>query len=120
MNFSVCFDEIDLTNSIRYFLFENMDSKLGMFSVLALGVMLLIPASSLLANAQEYDSYYNNNDNDEYYYEKDYYPQKDDKMKKEPPMLLVNKEVLFCNVIANGTSGVCSFPNFPGPVSDNM
>ena len=38
-----------------------MNSKLGTFSVLALGVMmLLIPVSSSLANAQEYDQYYKN------------------------------------------------------------
>ncbi|MGD1837604.1 MAG: hypothetical protein ACPKPY_06050 [Nitrososphaeraceae archaeon] len=92
-----------------------MNPKLGMFFVLVFGVMMLfIPASSM-ANAQDYDLYYNN---DEYYYEKDYYPPKENKMKKEPPMLVVDKEVLFCDVIANGTSGDCGVLNFPGPNSD--
>ena len=93
-----------------------MDSKVGMLSVLVLGVMmLLIPATSM-ASVQEYDSYYNNNDDDEYIYEKDSYLPKDGKMKKEPPMIKVNKEVLFCDVIADGNSSDCS-PNFPGPNS---
>ena len=82
-----------------------MNSKVGMFSVLVLGVMMLFIPSTAISSAQEYDSYYNDNNDDEYNYEKEYYPQKEDKM-KEPSMLLVNKEVLFCDVIANGSSAV--------------
>ena len=43
------------------------------------------------------------------------------KVMKEPPMLIVNKEVLFCDVIANGTGNICFDPNppdFPEPDSD--
>ena len=138
-----------------------MNFKIGMFSILTLGVMmLLIPATSI-ANAQEYDKYYKENEryNDDYSYEneryyddyrqtddrKSYYeepykkgdkkdkpvviiknepvPQKEKKM-KEPPMVLVNKEVLFCDEIANGTSIECfefeqqGPPTFPGPDSN--
>ena len=41
------------------------------------------------------------------------------KVMKEPPMILVNKEVLFCDVIANGTSSDCVEEPFdvPGPDS---
>ena len=138
-----------------------MNSKIGMFSILTLGVMmLLIPATSI-ASAQEYDKYYKENEryNDNYSYEneryyddyrqtddrKSYYeepykkgdkkdkpvviiknepvPQKEKKM-KEPPMILVTKEVLFCDEIANGTSNGClefnqqGPPTVPGPNSD--
>ncbi|MGD1834504.1 MAG: hypothetical protein ACPKQO_02140 [Nitrososphaeraceae archaeon] len=75
--------------------------------------------------AQEYDQYY------EYeQYKKDYksdepviiiknepIQKKEMKEMKEPPMLLVNKEILFCDVIANGTSDFCELP-LPGPDSD--
>ena len=127
-----------------------MNSKLGMFSVLLLGIMmLLIPASSL-ANAQEYDQYY---EQDRYYdgvyrddnykksdYEKKPYKKKDNdkkssdepviiiknepiqkkekKEKKESPMLLVKKELLFCDLIANGTNIACGFTPIALPDSD--
>ena len=138
-----------------------MNSKIGMFSILTLGVMmLLIPATSI-ANAQEYDKYYKEKEryNDDYSYDneryyddyrqtddrKSYYeepykkgdkkdkpviivknepiPQKEKKM-KEPPMVLVNKELLFCDLIANGTENDCILrnqngpPSFPEPDSD--
>ena len=74
-----------------------MNSKYGiMFSVIVLGIMmLLVPSSSLLANAQEGDQYYG----DGYYYQPN---NNDKKEEREPPMLLVNKEVLFCDSIASG------------------
>ncbi|MGD1838623.1 MAG: hypothetical protein ACPKPY_11285 [Nitrososphaeraceae archaeon] len=107
-------------------------SKIGVFSALMFGVMmLLIPATSI-ASAQEYDKYYKEND----IYGKDYgygydndrpviiiknqfsEPHKDKKM-KEPPMVLVNKEVLFCDLIANGSNSSCVEEPFtvPGPDS---
>ena len=119
-----------------------------MFSILILGVMmLLIPATSI-ANAQEYkDPYYN--EQDQYYddvyrdnnykksnYENEPYKkqgdktdepviiiknepiQKKEKKMKESPMLLLKKEVLFCDFIANGTSNQCGFRGpIPGPNS---
>ena len=133
-----------------------MNSKIGMFSILTLGVMmLLIPATSI-ANAQEYDKYYNENEryNDDFSYEneryyddyrqtddrKSYYeepykkgdkkdkpvviiknepvPQKEKKM-KEHPMVLVYKEVLFCDLIANGTNNSCLEEPFGVPEPDS-
>ena len=141
-----------------------MNSKIGMFSILTLGVMmLLIPATSI-ANTQEYDGYYEEEkeryygddysyENERYYDdyrqdnydEKSYYeepykkedkkdkpviivknepiPQKEKKKMKEPPMVLVNKELLFCDLIANGTDDFCllqqpGIPTFPAPDSD--
>ena len=103
-----------------------MNSKFGMFSVLVLGVMMLfIPASSL-ANAQEYDKYYedeqykkDNKSNEPVIIIKNEPIQKKEKKKmKEPPMLIVKKDVLYCDLIANGTDfGGCNSP-FPGPNSD--
>ncbi|MGD1836772.1 MAG: hypothetical protein ACPKPY_01785 [Nitrososphaeraceae archaeon] len=105
-------------------------TKIGVFGALMFGVMmLLIPATSI-ASAQEYDKYYKEKDR----YGKDYgygydndrpviiiknqfsEPHKDKKM-KEPPMVLVNKEVLFCDVVANGTEDDCDNP-VPEPNSD--
>ena len=145
-------------------------NKIGIFSILAFGVMmLLIPATSI-ANAAEYDKYYAEKndrygkdygydrdrnyeniqyqDDERYYneYRQDNYgksydnkykkvdkkgndrpviivdnkipiPHKEKEKKKEPPMLIVNKEVLFCDLIANGTTSDCS-DVFPGPNSD--
>ena len=127
--------------------------NVGIFSILAFGIMmLLIPATSI-ASAQEYDRYYEEKDrhSNDYGYENDRYYEdyrqtsyddpykKNDKdsnkpviiienkvpvkkkVMKEPPMVLVNKEVLFCDVIANGTDSICfdpSPPDFPGPNSD--
>ena len=114
-------------------------SKIGVFSILAFGIMmLLIPATSM-ASALEYDRYGKANDvyyeddryyeeiqyndrngyyEDEYVYEEYYYPPSHKDKKKEPPMLLVKKDVLYCDGIANGTGIDCdSFP-FPGPDSD--
>ena len=116
-------------------------TKIGVFSALLFGVMmLLIPATSI-ANAAEYDRYgkinndvyyeddryyeeiqYNDrdgyyDDNGEYVYEEYYYPPSHKDKKKEPPMLLVKKDVLYCDVIANGTGSTCGFP-IPGPDSD--
>ena len=147
-------------------------TKIGVFSILAFGIMmLLIPATSI-ANAAEYDKYYkekndrygkdygygyDNNNNDRYYddyrpvddgktydsYQKPYkkvdnkkendrpviivknkipIPHQEKEKKKEPPMVLVNKEVLFCDDIADGTSDNCFIENeglsLPGPNSD--
>ena len=101
----------------------NSKNKIGVFSVLLFGVMmLLIPATSI-ASAQEYDRYYQDDRyyyEDEYQYENHYYPptQKDKKDKKEPPMLLVKKDVLYCDVIANGTDNDCEESGvIPGPDS---
>ena len=79
-----------------------MNSKFGMFSVLVLGVMmLLIPASSL-ANAQEYDKHYEDKqykkiDKKSYSepYKKDderksYY--NDDKEKSDEPVIIIKNE----------------------------
>ena len=94
-------------------------SKIGVFSILAFGVlMLLIPATSIV-NAQEYDRYGKVNDvyfgdnmyyeeiqysdrngyyEDKYVYEEYYYPPSHkDKKEKEPSMLLVKKDVLYCD-----------------------
>lgn len=109
----------------------NSKSKIGVFSALLFGViMLLIPATSI-ANAQEYgdryekvnDIYYEDDryyeDNDEHVYEEYYYyPSKDKKKMKEPPMLLVKKDVLYCDVIANDTGINCGTNPFPGPESE--
>ena len=106
-----------------------MNSKFGMFSVLAFSVMMLfIPASSL-ANAQEYDQYYEN----EQYKKKDDKKSSDEpviiiknepiqkkekKKMKEPPMILVKKDVLFCEEIANGTEPFCFEEGDLSPDSD--
>ena len=140
-------------------------TKIGVFSILAFSVMmLLIPATSI-ASAAEYDKYYkekkdrysnndyrygNDNNNDRYYddyrqtsYDKQYkkvdnkkesdrpviivdnkipipHHEKKEKKMKEPPMVLVTKEVLFCDDIANGEDDECFLdaPFFPGPNSD--
>ena len=139
-------------------------TKIGVFSILVFGVMmLLIPATSI-ASAAEYDKYYAekkdrySNDygygydnNDRYYddyrqtsYDNEYkkvdkkesdrpviivdnkipiphHEKKENKM-KESPMVLVTKEVLFCDDIANGNADACFLettePEFPGPNSD--
>ena len=95
-----------------------MNSKVGIFSVLfATMMMLLIPITSMV-NAQQYDRYYE----DRYYedenaYEEYYYPTKDKKEQK-PPMLLVKKDVLYCDVIANGSRAIClTEEGLPGPNS---
>ena len=140
-------------------------NKIGVFSALLFGVMmLLIPATSI-ASAQEYGDRYGKVNNDIYYKDDRYYkekekererhndygygsenndrhyddyrqtsydkeykkvdkkendrpviivknkipvPHQDKEKKKEPPMVLVNKEVLFCDLIANGTNFACS------------
>ena len=81
-----------------------MNSKVGIFSVLFVTMMMLLIPATLMANAQQYDPY----EDDEYYYEEYYPPTHKDK--REPPMLLVKKDVLYCDVIANGTdlSSGCS------------
>ena len=86
-----------------------MNSKNGIFSILTLGVMmLLIPATSI-ANAQEYDKYYNEHEryNDDYSYENeryyDDYRQTDDRKsyyeepykksdKKDKPVVIIKNE----------------------------
>ena len=103
-----------------------MNFKFGIFSVLALGIMmLLIPASSSLANAQEYDQYYedeqykkDNKSNEPVIIIKNEPIQKKEKKKmKELPMLIVKKDVLYCDEIADGTGLSCG-EFFPGPDSD--
>ena len=118
-----------------------MNSKFGMFSVLVLGVMmLLIPATSI-ANAQEYDDSYYEQDRDydgiyqdnnhmKSNYANESYKKQDDntdepivkkekKKMKEPPMLLVKKDVLYCDVVANGNCGNCiDLQSIPGPDSN--
>ena len=124
-----------------------MNSKFGMFSILLLGVMiLLIPASSL-ANAQEYEdkeykkidkkSYsepYKKEDERKAYYSDDNKNseepviiiknepiQKKEKKKvmKEPPMLVVKKDVLYCDfVVGEETSPCASEDSIIGPDSD--
>ena len=90
-------------------------TKFGVFSVLALSVMmLLIPATSI-ASAQEYDRYYE--DNSEYTNEEYYYPSKD--KKKEPPMLLVKKDLLFCDTVSNGIDPDCNSELSDIPESDS-
>ena len=88
-----------------------------MFSVLVLGVMMLLISATSIVNAQQYDDryyykddqYYYDDDDNEYVYDEYYYPptHKDKKENKELPMVLVNKEILFCDTIANGTSISC-------------
>ena len=104
-----------------------MNSKLGMFSsVVAIGVLLLFVPVSSVVNAQENDRYYE--DYQKYEIDRKSYSDvkyKEDK-KKEPSMLLVKKDVLYCDVIANGTdlSRGCSITDestvvgFEGPDSD--
>ncbi|MGD1836471.1 MAG: hypothetical protein ACPKPY_00250, partial [Nitrososphaeraceae archaeon] len=100
-------------------------TKIGIFSTLLLGVMmLLIPAISI-SNAQEYEdrygkvSYVDYEDNkyyyedDEYVYEEYYYPLKD--KKNEHPMLLINKTVLYCDSYSSDNKPC--FP-VPGPNSE--
>ena len=131
-----------------------MNSKFGMFSVLVLGIMmLLIPATSMANAQQEYeDKYYEDETykkvdkksyNEPYKKEderKSYYNvdkekseepviiiknepiQKKEKKKemKEPPMLLVKKDILYCDDIANNKDFTCFFDEdqLPGPESD--
>ena len=136
-------------------------TKIGVFSILVFGVMmLLIPATSI-ASAAEYDKYYIEKkdrygkdygyENDRHYddyrqtsYDNEYkkidkkesdrpviivdnkipipHHEKKEKKMKEPPMVLVTKEVLFCDSIANGTGDECYIPGngpeVPGPNSD--
>ena len=88
-------------------------NKIGIFSILAFGIMMLLTPATSLANAQQYDPYYEDN---EYYYEDDYYYPKD-KKEKEPPMLLVKKDVLYCDLF-NGIDQNCrENGNFVGPDS---
>ena len=105
-----------------------MNSKIGMFSVLVLGViMLLIPASSL-ANAQEYDKYYddeqykkdNKSDEPVIIIKNEPIQKKEKKKMKEPPMLLVKKDVLYCDLVASGTGEPigCFPPPYPEPNSE--
>ena len=82
-----------------------MNSNLGMFAVLAFSViMLLIPSSSSLVNAQEYDTYY---EQDQYYdgiyqddnykksnYENDSYNNKQDDKKTDEPVIIIKNEPL--------------------------
>ena len=96
-------------------------TKIGVFSILAFGVMmLLIPATSI-ASAQEYDDrYYEDEryyeDNDEYTYEEYYYPPKD--KKKEPPMLVVKKDVLYCDLYSGSDQNCNENGGFLGPDSE--
>ena len=117
-----------------------MNSKVGMFSVLVLSVMmLLIPATSI-ANAQEYDDPYYN-EQDQYYddvyqdnnykksnYENEPYKiqddktdepviiiknepiQKKEKKMKEPPMIIVKKDVLYCDSFSGSNDQRCIDP----------
>ncbi|MGD1836771.1 MAG: hypothetical protein ACPKPY_01780, partial [Nitrososphaeraceae archaeon] len=115
-----------------------MNSKIGMFSVLVLGVMmLLIPSSSSLASAQEYDNDKTYKDNEKYSYEYEPYKKEDNKKSdepviiiknepivkkekkemKEPPMLLVKKDVLYCDAFSGISNNECFNP-VPGPESD--
>ena len=52
-----------------------MNSKIGLFSILTLGVIMLLIHATSMANAQEYDKYYKENEryNDDYSYENDRY-----------------------------------------------
>ena len=124
-----------------------MNSKVGMFSILIVGVMMLLVPSTSLANAQEYyeqdqyypyeDEQYKKEDERNTYYNDDKQYKKNDKSDepviiiknepivkkekkkmKEPQMLIVKKEILFCDFIANGTNNECGFPGpIPGPNS---
>ena len=102
-----------------------MNSKFGMFSVLVLGIMMLLIPVSSLANAQEYDQYYENeqykkdNKSDEpvIIIKNEPIQKKEKKEKKEHPMLLVKKDVLYCDRLTNSTGTNCGFP-IPGPYSD--
>ena len=102
-----------------------MNSKFGMFSVLVLGIMMLLIPVSSLANAQEYDQYYENeqykkdNKSDEpvIIIKNEPIQKKEKKEKKEHPMLLVKKDVLYCDRLTNSTGTNCGFP-IPGPDSD--
>ena len=134
-------------------------TKIGVFSILMFGVMmLLIPATSI-ASAAEYEKYYvekKDRDSKEYgygydddrysddyrqtTYDKQYkkvdkkendrpviiidnkipipHHEKKEKKMKEPPMVLVTKEVLFCDIIANGLEEECfGEGDVPGPNS---
>ena len=115
-------------------------NKIGVFGALLFGIMmLLIPATSMVS-AQENDRYGKTNNDvyyeddryyeeiqyndrngyyeDEYVYEEYYYPPSHKDKKKEPSMLIVKKDVLYCDVIANGTGRDCGFSPIPGPDSD--
>ena len=84
-----------------------MNSKVGMFFVLVLGVMILFISVTSIANAQEYeDRYYG--EKDEYIYEKGYYLPKD--KKDEIPTLFI-KIGLPCDMIANITSTILKQQN---------
>ena len=77
-----------------------MNSDLGTFSVIAFSIiMLLIPSSSSLVNAQEYDTYY---EQDQYYdgiyqdhnykksdYENESYKNKQDDKKTDEPVIII-------------------------------
>ncbi|MGD1834503.1 MAG: hypothetical protein ACPKQO_02135 [Nitrososphaeraceae archaeon] len=109
-------------------LFLTVLITISLVSASSLGLVLL-PNNNNNVNAQP--EYYDNS----YYYENEQYKEdyksdepiiiiknepiiKEEKKKmKEPPMLLVNKEILFCDVIANGTGDFCELP-LPGPDSD--
>ena len=107
-----------------------MNSKIGIYSILVLGVMmLLIPAASI-ATAQKYDNYYedeqykkeNKTDEPIIIIKNEPIQKKEKKMMKEPPMLLVKKDVLYCDNIANGEEPLTCFDiqdsGFAGPNSD--
>ena len=121
-------------NSINLFL--TVLITISLVSASSLGLVLL-PNKDNQVSAQV--EYYDNS----YYYEDEHYIKDDkseepiiiiknepiiiiknepiineEKMKmKEPPMLLVKKDILFCDDIADGTSDFCELP-LPGPDSD--
>ncbi|MGD1834763.1 MAG: hypothetical protein ACPKQO_03485 [Nitrososphaeraceae archaeon] len=93
-------------------------SKIGIFSVLLFGVMMLLIPASLIANAQEYgDRYY---ESEQYKkVDKESYNEpiiKKDKKKKmkEPPMLLVKKDVLYCDFTVGQGDVPCFEPGIIG------
>ncbi|MGD1837469.1 MAG: sialidase family protein [Nitrososphaeraceae archaeon] len=107
---------------------------IAMFSLVSVSSIsfLLLPNIDNNVNAQiEYDdneNYYKDDrdyyKDDSYYYDKYnddyYYPAKDNEQAREPPTLLVDKEVLFCDVITKRSGNACIEPEsilFSGPES---
>ena len=105
-------------------------TKIGVFSILMFGVMMLLIPVTSIASAQDYEDRYGkvNNvyyeddrhyyeDDSEYVYEEYYYPPKDKKM-KEPPMLLVKKDVLYCDLFSGSGQNCNENGGVFGPESD--
>ncbi|MGD1834163.1 MAG: sialidase family protein [Nitrososphaeraceae archaeon] len=107
---------------------------IAMFSLVSVSSIsfLLLPNIDNNVNAQiEYDdneNYYKDDrdyyKDDSYYYDKYnddyYYPAKDNEQAREPPTLLVDKEVLFCDMITKRSGNACIEPEsilFSGPES---